>query len=161
MDAELDSPRSREDTIYQRLFLGLTHFMWYWFVFLRRHIIHTVGPVYKSKSEEEKAEKAEQLASAYRTSLTLALENSIRHVVSCLLFLQLAFSRHSIRHSRRSLPASTRILSAMRHGSRWMRLEPFWSLSTGTRSVFYAFLFFRLWSRKPETARESHICGLE
>jgi len=45
-----------------------------------RYIIHTVGPIYKSKSNEEKAEKAEQLASAYRTSLLLALENSIRHV---------------------------------------------------------------------------------
>jgi len=44
-----------------------------------RHIIHTVGPVY-SKTKEEKAEKAEQLASAYRTSLALAVENSIRHV---------------------------------------------------------------------------------
>jgi len=42
-----------------------------------RHIIHTVGPVY---DKVEKAEKAEQLASAYRTSLALALENSIRHV---------------------------------------------------------------------------------
>jgi len=45
-----------------------------------RHIIHTVGPVYDSKNKVEKAEKAEQLASAYRTSLALALENSIRHV---------------------------------------------------------------------------------
>jgi len=43
-----------------------------------RHIILTVGPIYNSKSQE--AEKAEQLASAYRTSLVLALENSIRHV---------------------------------------------------------------------------------
>lgn len=45
-----------------------------------RYIIHTVGPVYDSKGKEERAEKAEQLASAYRTSLALALENSIRHV---------------------------------------------------------------------------------
>jgi len=45
-----------------------------------RHIIHTVGPIYDSKKKEERAEKAEQLASAYRTSLALAVENSIRHV---------------------------------------------------------------------------------
>jgi O-acetyl-ADP-ribose deacetylase (regulator of RNase III) len=45
-----------------------------------RHIIHTVGPVYDSKVQEERAEKAEQLASAYRTSLAVAVENSIRHV---------------------------------------------------------------------------------
>jgi len=45
-----------------------------------RHIIHTVGPIFKSKNKEEKLEKAEQLGSAYRTSLGLAIENSIRHV---------------------------------------------------------------------------------
>ena len=101
--------------------------LWYWFVLLRRHIIHTVGPVYNLKTKdnsEGKAEKAEQLASAYRTSLALALENSIRHVVSYLLFLLLLFSRHSIRHSQRSLLASTHILSVLRPGSRWMRSEP-------------------------------------
>ena len=89
MDAELDSPRSREDTTYQRLFQPQPSFLRhrYWSVLLRRHVIHTVGPVYNSK--EEKAEKAEQLASAYRTSLALALENSIRHVVSYPLFLPL------------------------------------------------------------------------
>ncbi|KAF8807059.1 A1pp-domain-containing protein [Phlegmacium glaucopus] len=42
-----------------------------------RHVIHTVGPIYNS---EEKVERAQQLASAYRTSLAVAVENSIRHV---------------------------------------------------------------------------------
>ena len=41
-----------------------------------------------------KEENAELLASAYRTSLELAVENSIRHVVSYILFLLLVFSRH-------------------------------------------------------------------
>ncbi|TFK75142.1 A1pp-domain-containing protein [Pluteus cervinus] len=41
------------------------------------HIIHTVGPVY---SESAKEEKAELLASCYRTSLELAVENSLRHI---------------------------------------------------------------------------------
>jgi len=41
------------------------------------HVIHTVGPIYNS---QERAERAEQLASAYRTSLAVAVENSIRHV---------------------------------------------------------------------------------
>jgi len=42
-----------------------------------RHIIHTVGPIY---SPTEKEERAEQLASSYRTSLELAVENSLRHI---------------------------------------------------------------------------------
>ena len=95
--------------------------MWYWFILLRCHIIHTIGPVYDSKCKEERAKKAEQLESAYRTSLALALKNSIRHVVSYLLFLLLVFSQHSIRHSHLSLLASTPIQSVMQHGSCWMR----------------------------------------
>lgn len=43
-----------------------------------RHIIHTVGPVYSQADPEE---KAEQLASCYRTSLELAVENRARHIV--------------------------------------------------------------------------------
>ncbi|TFK21171.1 A1pp-domain-containing protein [Coprinopsis marcescibilis] len=40
------------------------------------HVIHTVGPVYGLPKEE----KAEQLASCYRTSLELAVENQLRHI---------------------------------------------------------------------------------
>ncbi|CAA7265583.1 unnamed protein product [Cyclocybe aegerita] len=42
-----------------------------------RHVIHTVGPVYSTRDKEE---KAEQLASCYKTSMQLAVENTIRHV---------------------------------------------------------------------------------
>jgi len=41
------------------------------------HVIHTVGPIY---DRQERVERAAQLASAYRTSLAVAVENSIRHV---------------------------------------------------------------------------------
>ncbi|KZT18118.1 A1pp-domain-containing protein [Neolentinus lepideus HHB14362 ss-1] len=41
------------------------------------HVIHTVGPIY-SKSDVER--KAEQLASCYRTSLQLAVDNSLKHI---------------------------------------------------------------------------------
>lgn len=49
------------------------------FDYIRRHVIHAVGPVYSSKDKEQ---KAEQLASCYRTSLEIAVENELRHVVS-------------------------------------------------------------------------------
>ncbi|KAF5382197.1 hypothetical protein D9615_004251 [Tricholomella constricta] len=42
-----------------------------------RHIIHTVGPVY---SPVEVEEKARQLASCYRTSLEVGVENEVRHI---------------------------------------------------------------------------------
>jgi len=42
-----------------------------------RHVIHTVGPVYSSSNVEE---KAQQLASCYKTSLQLAVENSLKHI---------------------------------------------------------------------------------
>lgn len=45
---------------------------------IRRHVIHTVGPIY---SETFKEEKAKQLASCYRTCLELAAENELRHIV--------------------------------------------------------------------------------
>ncbi|KAF8962726.1 A1pp-domain-containing protein [Flammula alnicola] len=41
-----------------------------------RYIIHTVGPVYSTRDKEE---KAVQLASSYKTSLELAVENELRH----------------------------------------------------------------------------------
>ena len=44
----------------------------------RSHIIHTVGPIYSSRDKEE---KAELLESSYRTSLEVAVENEIRHIV--------------------------------------------------------------------------------
>lgn len=45
---------------------------------LRKHVIHTVGPIYNSFDKEE---KAKQLASCYRVSLELSVENALRHVV--------------------------------------------------------------------------------
>ncbi|KAH9945006.1 A1pp-domain-containing protein [Epithele typhae] len=42
-----------------------------------RHIIHTVGPIYSSYKKEE---KAEQLASCYKTSLQLVVASSLKHV---------------------------------------------------------------------------------
>ncbi|CDO74486.1 hypothetical protein BN946_scf184979.g41 [Trametes cinnabarina] len=42
-----------------------------------RHVIHTVGPVYSSSNVET---KAQQLASCYRTSLQLAVKNSLKHI---------------------------------------------------------------------------------
>ncbi|KAF8905039.1 hypothetical protein CPB84DRAFT_1677043 [Gymnopilus junonius] len=42
-----------------------------------RHIIHAVGPVYSNRDREQ---KAEQLASCYRTSLEIAVENELKHV---------------------------------------------------------------------------------
>jgi O-acetyl-ADP-ribose deacetylase len=46
---------------------------------IRQHVIHTVGPIYSSSNVET---KAEQLASCYRTSLQLAVANSLTHIVS-------------------------------------------------------------------------------
>lgn len=43
-----------------------------------KHIIHTVGPIYSSSDIET---KATQLASCYRTSLELAAQNALKHVV--------------------------------------------------------------------------------
>ncbi|OCH84726.1 A1pp-domain-containing protein [Obba rivulosa] len=42
-----------------------------------RHIIHTVGPVYAKQNAEL---KAQQLTSCYKTSLQLAVENSLKHI---------------------------------------------------------------------------------
>ncbi|KAI9061110.1 A1pp-domain-containing protein [Trametes sanguinea] len=42
-----------------------------------RHVIHTVGPIYSSSNVET---KAQQLASCYRTSLQLAVQNSLKHI---------------------------------------------------------------------------------
>ncbi|KAI0750133.1 A1pp-domain-containing protein [Daedaleopsis nitida] len=42
-----------------------------------RHIIHTVGPIYSSAKVET---KAEQLASCYKISLQLAVDNSLKHI---------------------------------------------------------------------------------
>ncbi|KAK0196772.1 A1pp-domain-containing protein [Armillaria mellea] len=44
---------------------------------LSKHIIHTVGPIYSSNDRET---KAKQLASCYRTSLELAVKNSLKHI---------------------------------------------------------------------------------
>ncbi|KAJ7716734.1 hypothetical protein DFH07DRAFT_861946 [Mycena maculata] len=42
-----------------------------------KHIIHTVGPVYSRGDVET---RAQQLESCYRTSLNLAIENSLKHI---------------------------------------------------------------------------------
>lgn len=44
------------------------------------HVIHTVGPVYSVDSSSEIETKAEQLASCYKTSLQLAVENSLKSI---------------------------------------------------------------------------------
>ncbi|KAH9903082.1 A1pp-domain-containing protein [Cubamyces lactineus] len=41
------------------------------------HIIHTVGPIYSTSQVDV---KARQLASCYRTSLQLAVDNSLKHI---------------------------------------------------------------------------------
>ena len=46
--------------------------------YLRRHVIHTVGPIYSSSRAEK---NAEQLASCYKTSLQLAAASSLKHIV--------------------------------------------------------------------------------
>jgi hypothetical protein len=93
MGASLGSQRSQEVTTYPRLsasyrpFLAIAH--------LRRtsrsHIIHTVGPVYSSR---EKEEKAELLESSYKTSLEVAVENGIRHLVRRFSIFIRSFLRH-------------------------------------------------------------------
>lgn len=147
MDAWLGSQRSREVTGYLRLSAS------YRFSLMvphahhtmagRSHIIHTVGPVYSSK---DKAEKAELLESCYKTSLEVAIENDIRHIVCWLstfcvtpLRLRELLSRHSLRF----LLASTHTPLLTRHallltrpghslnrrkGARWVG---FWSCSKG------------------------------
>ena len=92
------------------------HFSWYCVAdtLLRLYVIHTVGPIYSSK---EKEERAEQLASAYKTSLEVAVENSIRHVVGhlavlslgALLTLHQAFPSISTGIYSYPVPAATRI----------------------------------------------------
>jgi len=42
-----------------------------------KHIIHTVGPIYSSADKET---KATQLASCYKTSLQVAVTNSLKHI---------------------------------------------------------------------------------
>jgi len=42
-----------------------------------KHVIHTVGPVYSSRDVEN---RARLLRSCYKTSLDLAVENSLRHI---------------------------------------------------------------------------------
>ncbi|TRM65013.1 hypothetical protein BD626DRAFT_490633 [Schizophyllum amplum] len=45
-----------------------------------KHIIHTVGPIYSSSDVET---KEEQLRSCYRSSLQLAIQNSLKHIAFC------------------------------------------------------------------------------
>ncbi|KAF8589344.1 A1pp-domain-containing protein [Ramaria rubella] len=45
-----------------------------------KYVIHTVGPIYSSHS---KSTKAAELASCYRSSLALAVDNSLRSIAFC------------------------------------------------------------------------------
>src|SRR4051794_27546651 len=53
------------------------------------HVIHTVGPIYSTHSIET---KAAQLASCYKRSIDLAVENSLKHIVRRFSF-SLSLSR--------------------------------------------------------------------
>lgn len=76
-----DHPRLQTPSVSFSIFLSSSALVdW----FARRHIIHTVGPVYTVRDKEE---KAAQLTSCYKTSLELAVENAIRHIVSMPLSL--------------------------------------------------------------------------
>lgn len=55
----------------------------------RKHVIHTVGPVYSTSNVES---KASLLASCYSKSLHLAVEHSLKHIVSDALVSVLATS---------------------------------------------------------------------
>ena len=48
----------------------------------RKHVIHTVGPIY---SERDRERCAELLASCYKRSLEVAAQNSLAHIVSSTL----------------------------------------------------------------------------
>lgn len=80
MVARRELRRSLRDMICQRT----PHILIYRFGLIRRfafpsrHIVHTVGPIYSSSKVEE---KAAQLGSCYKTSLQLAVENSLKHIV--------------------------------------------------------------------------------
>ena len=49
------------------------------FIATRKYVIHAVGPQYYGSSDVKT--KEEQLASCYRTSLQLAVQNSLKHIV--------------------------------------------------------------------------------
>ena len=76
-----DHPRVQTSCVSFGLFLDLTVLV---DQYTSRHVIHAVGPVYTVRGKEE---KATQLTSCYKTSLDLAAENGIRHIVSMDLFL--------------------------------------------------------------------------
>ena len=76
-----DHPRVQTSCVSFGLFLALTVLV---DQYTSRHVIHAVGPVYTVRGKEE---KATQLTSCYKTSLDLAAENGIRHIVSMDLFL--------------------------------------------------------------------------
>lgn len=69
----------------------------------RKHIIHTVGPIYSDSDFEL---RAKQLASCYTTSLALAVENSLKQIVGnedAGSAVADNFLFHSLFHSRLSL----------------------------------------------------------
>jgi O-acetyl-ADP-ribose deacetylase (regulator of RNase III) len=47
--------------------------------YISRHVIHTVGPVYHSESEDM---RAKQLASCYKRSLEIAVEQKLKSIVN-------------------------------------------------------------------------------
>ena len=84
-----------------------------------KHIIHAVGPVY---SESRVKEKAEQLASCYKTSLQIAVEHSLKHVVRLIMVAHVIQSTdvHDTRHSLQFPPESTDIPLRTLLTSRWI-----------------------------------------
>lgn len=47
--------------------------------YCRKHVIHTVGPIY---DEDEDEQCAEELGSCYAKSLKLAIQNGLKQIVS-------------------------------------------------------------------------------
>ena len=78
----------------------------------RKHVIHTVGPIYHS-GDEEKNERL--LRSCYRSSLQLAVQHDLKHIVSYVVAVSHAIEGSDglpmLRHSARSRLAFIDILS--------------------------------------------------
>ena len=78
MAARRVTQKLQAGTIYLRRSFCLLHELLLT-IRIRKHVIHTVGPVFAKSKEEE---KAEQLASCYRRCLEICMENSLKSIVS-------------------------------------------------------------------------------
>lgn len=83
--------KSRKDIICLREYLPTSHLAFSNALnscasFGRKHVIHTVGPVYSSRDVEN---RASQLRSCYKTCLDRVVENSLRHIVRKPYFMNL------------------------------------------------------------------------